>query len=1097
MKNLSDSNINANSDKELESILHAARESYHKRINSLRQSLKTSYSEVHNDELLITLKEDPATEAFVPLRIKELNEDRAIKEMIEGLKKELSSCLTEIQLLKSDKSKLETSLERQQENLDIERGKLIDLEAERRQLKENLANTQSILEEHKEILDQKSSELQDVLMQSKFESEKFIHTLENNEKENFRQRSELEILRQQMERDFEFRNDLKNQLKESRNNEAQLQESSRKWKERCQENEIMNNELKDKLKDAEIEINKLAGEIENLNEEKNLLAKDFEDYRKIAEDTKISLQNDWKKEIETLSKQNHDKEKKLKSALKKEKDHRGILEEKFNELRLSFEHLQAQCFSDRERFEMKIKEVETYYEQQINSIHEDYELKLKEMKDKHDKEISDLNLSSQNRLDKKQKEFESHVSVLKSEYEDQIQDFEYKLAQHKNMLENDYMPKKSHSDLITEKSIEQKSQFQRDLQSQETSLRNEHRKEIKRLNQQHDNMVQALKAKLAQTENEKMEELRNKLNLQSLLEIETSKCAAFREKLIKLEERLTELEELKQENLRTSEKNSENLRKIKAELNLSQNIKDDLEIRYKELLDKNSYLEKIAQDKDTSMKKYIDLEKSQHLDRSQGFDEEVTRLEESVEKQKDEIAYLKQTIYSLEKDKKEAAITMQKLIEKNQFEILGLKDSYREQLHSASENIETLKIQLKQSEKQVISVKNDLAKSQENERNFKAEIEDFHEDLQKSIARIKEFEINENHLTEENERLSQSLIKSKIKQQKLNNKWKRFIYKLKERYIQEIMAMQKETFDNLAEFKKYFNSTISELVKGLNSKASFSIGKLIEKLEKSENRANALQKELSEINALKEENIERNMQERNMEKEEFKAKFSQLLRETEIKDEKIKYLEVSIEDSIYKNKQLEKDKSELRLLILKKENELSETYNNSLFEKSYIEKNLSQQQQKAKFYLEEKYKETLSKLIAQIRSLEESTQNQFNEYINEISLLKDVHKEEIEEVKSNASEQIKQNNSLILQAKGSIEWYKNQLSIVESDLQKQTNKFKEETVNYDKEIATVMQDLKNEQKAKRDLKAETGKEIENLVRENRQLKLELERVKIN
>ena len=73
--------------------------------------MRNSVADIENDPLLITLKGDSATEAFVPLRLKELYQDRTTKELIEGLKKELSQTLTEYHIELTQRIRLERQTE--------------------------------------------------------------------------------------------------------------------------------------------------------------------------------------------------------------------------------------------------------------------------------------------------------------------------------------------------------------------------------------------------------------------------------------------------------------------------------------------------------------------------------------------------------------------------------------------------------------------------------------------------------------------------------------------------------------------------------------------------------------------------------------------------------------------------------------------------------------------------------------------------------------------------------------------------------------------------------------------------------------------------
>ena len=100
-----------NTDEDLEKIIFTAQKSYKQKLKKLNESIRNSVIDIEKDPLLLTLREDSSTEAFVPLRLKELYEDRTTKDLIEGLKKELNQALTEYYIEYNQRHKLEKILE--------------------------------------------------------------------------------------------------------------------------------------------------------------------------------------------------------------------------------------------------------------------------------------------------------------------------------------------------------------------------------------------------------------------------------------------------------------------------------------------------------------------------------------------------------------------------------------------------------------------------------------------------------------------------------------------------------------------------------------------------------------------------------------------------------------------------------------------------------------------------------------------------------------------------------------------------------------------------------------------------------------------------
>ena len=241
-----------NKEADYEYRLRIIKEKYEERLEAITEKVKLIYDDIRKDEVISTMRSDPASSAFVSHRMKEICEDRLASEReqtINQLTEELA--LLQLEFGKSEKEikSLKENLEAVSENLRNEKAKCLNFEQENKILRNKLSH--------------------------------FSQEFEEVHKKNFENTSEA----------------LKTAVFESENLKKQLDSAERTLWQKCAENEILVNEAeenKEKINSLMIEINKKNEELRDKEkaykddfETFNELKFELENYRRERDDLKV------------------------------------------------------------------------------------------------------------------------------------------------------------------------------------------------------------------------------------------------------------------------------------------------------------------------------------------------------------------------------------------------------------------------------------------------------------------------------------------------------------------------------------------------------------------------------------------------------------------------------------------------------------------------------------------------------------------------------------------------------------------------------------------------------------------------------------------
>lgn len=378
-------------DRELDFAISLAQKSYKEKLDALGEVIRNSAADFENDPLLITLKQDAATEAFVPLRLRELYEDRTTKELIEGLKKELNKAITECFLEQNARSRAEKQLELEKIGKKESQEQIGILKLSIKELESNLENLRV---KYETGMKSKQSEIQD----RRTETQKHKLVLEDLEKLNSSRTEEILSL--------------KSQLDKSQSDQIRLEELISAIR---NENEILVQKvhiLEDELYDINIKYKDASKEVEFLNSQVFKITEEKQELEESTSFFKSTLVNEKDKELQDFKEQVKDVRKKLSTKLQTVKD------------------------------EVERKNIEIY---ELKGLLEKYEQEFDTQKGQYAKiiasqaeEISFINMTTGQR--EKEKD-DQYVNMLKNMNENYIEKKIHNmlLAEQNEQLKNSYM----------------------------------------------------------------------------------------------------------------------------------------------------------------------------------------------------------------------------------------------------------------------------------------------------------------------------------------------------------------------------------------------------------------------------------------------------------------------------------------------------------------------------------------------------------------------------------------------------------------------------------------------------------------------------------
>lgn len=985
-----------NSEIESESIIISAQKHFKDKLDAISAAIRNSSEDFQNDPLLLTLKQDPVTEAYVPLRLKELYEDRTTKELIEGLKKELSQTITEYYLEMNARLNLERNLnqERQEKKEALEEVGILKLS-----IKELESNLENLRVKYETGMKSKQNEI----LESKGENKKKKKVLEDFERLNSSMNEEISVLKTQLEKEklekSRIEDDLGMAKKENEGNRKKLN---------ILEDEHYN--LNAKFKECTREIEYLNSQIFRISTEKHELEESTSFFKMTVENEKEKELNDCKSQVKEIKK-------KLGSKLdetKEELDKKGLEIEGYKHKISDLEHClsisQHRYLEDKNELSQALELSKCDYEDSINNVLKQNEYEIRVIRKKHENELDDQKSYYKSVIKSQMDEFEARAAGFYQREKEKDEQYSYLVKD----LNESYIEKKTHSVIVTEQLEQAKNAFQKTLKNAEIEINEKWEKELKKLVQEKNSKIDELKHKLEEglIENEKAS--RKIGQLEKIIENEKIKHQELFEKNENLKTSLAEMQQTKANFSDQLVQVSNIVSQLKAQLSEIQAQKSELENQNLNLEQQINLIEKCNQETSNVInKKNLDLQSEtlKYLEKIEDLNNESSRLNNELNKKVESYKLLEKRFNEFKANAKDTA-------DKYFAEVSAEKDKSRNTLQKVLQDLELTKIELEMLEKKHQKTVQDLYFSQSQLKVAKEQLEAETNTSDNLKSRVSEFEDRTDELENINEELRLEVLRKNkefsVIFKEIFHKFSFEMIEIKKLFIEEIKLLNNETFDSCSELS---NSMIRV----------FNNAKLIWLKEKEE-----LHRELV---ACKFEN----------------NKYRELLTETDENNyeeqQKLKNVIQNMQTELMKREDtganltskiqsFEKNQADLQGLLQERESEIFKLKQH--FEQTLNESEVIYSETQC---LNEYYRTALSDFIRNFSSIEDFFNQSFDGLSNEISQLKIAIRQEMDEIHKKNQEVLSYKEALLATKEKNAEYYKDMCLSLEKDAKRVESQF--------------------------------------------------------
>ena len=985
-----------NPESETESIIVSAQRHFKEKLDKLSNEIRNSSEDFQSDPLLLTLKQDVVTEAYVPLRLKELYEDKMTRELIEGLKKELNQTITEYFFEMNSRLNAEKKLDQERQEKKEANEEVGILKLSIKELENNLENLRV---KYETAMKSKQHEIHE----SKDESNKRKKVVEEMEKLTSIKSDEINQLKSELE---------KEKLEKSRYEESisliKKENEGNRRKLEILEEEHYN--LNIKFKDSAREIEYLNSQIFKVNSEKHELEESTSFF-------KMTIESEKEKELSECKNQVKDLKKKFNARLEETKDEidkKNLEIESFKHKISDLEHClsisQQRFQEDKSELAQALEMSKCDYEESISNALKQNEYEIRSLRKKHDNEIDDQKIYYKNIIKSQMDEFEARAAGFYQREKEKDEQYSTLLKD----LNESYIDKKSHSVIMTEQLEQAKNNFHKTLKTAESEINNKWEKELKSLANEKNSKIEEIKSKLEESFIENEKSLRKISQVEKSLEKEKRKNSELQEKNENLNKNLLELHQAKANFADQLVSVNKIVNELKAQLIELNNKKNELEDQNSSLEKQISLIEKChAESSNLISKKNSDLQSE-----SFKLTEQIEDLNNSNNRLKAEINKKQEAYKTLEKRFNEFKATAKDSAEKFFNEVTAEKELNRSIMQKNLQDLELTKLELDMLQKKYSKTVQELYFAQNQASQLKEVC--FNESSTADSLKIKvnECESQVEDLEKENEELRAEVLRKNkdfaLIFKEIFNKTTGEIECVKKVFIEEIEILNSETF-------LMFNEMTNSIIKVFNA------AKLAWLKEKEElNRELMTCKfECNKFRELLKETEDNNYQDQ--------SKLKKILQnlQSDLSDKEQECL-----NAFSKIKELESRMAEAKIMLQERETEvlkLKQQFDHTMNESELI---FSESQQMNDFY-----RSCLSDLLKNFSSLEENHSSSLESLFSEVSSLKTSIRAELDEISKKHLEVLSYKDALLTSKEKNADYYRDLCNSLEKDAKRAESQF--------------------------------------------------------
>jgi chromosome segregation ATPase len=985
-----------NPESESESIITSAQKHFKEKLEKLSNLIRNSSEDFQNDPLLLSLKQDPVTEAYVPLRLKELYEDKMTKELIEGLKKELSQTITEYFFEMNSRLNAEKKLEqeRQEKKESIEESGILKLS-----IKELESNLENLRVKYETGMKSKQSEI----LERKDESNKRKKVVEELEKVSNAKNDEIQ--------------DLKSEITKEKNEKSRLEESLSLLKRENEGNkrklDILEEEhynLNIKFKDSAREIEFLNSQIFKINSEKHELEESTSFFKMTLESEKEKELSECKSQAKDLKKKFSERLEEVKEEIDKKNSEVEGLKHKVSELEHCLSISQQRFQEDKNDLTQALEISKCDYEESISNILKQNEFESRNLRKKHENEIDDQKNYYKNIIKSQMDEFEARAAGFYQREKEKDEQYSSLLKD----LNESYIEKKTHSVVLTEQLEQAKNVFQRTLKTAENELNSKWEKELKNLVHEKNSKIDEIKSKLEESFIGCEKTSRKLAKVETLLEIEKSKNEEILSKNENLKKNLLDLHQTRANFSEQLAQVNKLVNELKTQLSDIQTQKAHLEDQNLSLEQQITLIEKVNQESSNIVnKRNLELQSE-----SFKLNEQIEDLQNEIARLKTELLRKQETYKILEKRFNDFKTSAKETADKFFNEVSAEKDLSRNQQQKTLQELELTRLELEMLQKKHQKAIQELQIVQNQASLLKEQF--FSESSLTDSLKLKvlDYETEIQDLERFNEELrSEVLRKNKeffLIFKEIFNKTSSELAEVKKQFIDEIKELNSQTF-------VMFSDMSNSILRVFNS------SKLAWLKEKEElNRELMTCKyESNKLRELLKETEENHYQDQTK----LKKVLQTLQSELTAKEDEVLSTTASLQE-------IETEQDSLKALLKEREAELLQVkqhFDQTLSESELI---FTESQQMTSFY-----KSCFSDLLRNFSGLEETHLQSLDTLQAEVVTLKSSLKQEIEDLQKKHFETVNYKDALLTSKDKNAEYYRDLCNSLEKDAKRAESQF--------------------------------------------------------
>ena len=985
-----------NPESETESIIVSAQRHFKEKLDKLSNEIRNSSEDFQSDPLLLTLKQDAVTEAYVPLRLKELYEDKMTKELIEGLKKELNQTITEYFFEMNSRLNAEKKLEQERQEKKEAHEEVGILKLSIKELENNLENLRV---KYESAMKSKQHEIHE----SKDESNKRKRIVEEMEKLTSIKADEIVQLRSELDKEklekSRYEESLSVLKKESEGNRRKLE---------ILEEEHYN--LNIKFKDSAREIEYLNSQIFKVNSEKHELEESTSFF-------KMTIESEKEKELSECKSQVKDLKKKFSARLEETKDEidkKNLELEGFRHKVSDLEHClsmsQQRFQEDKSELAQALELSKCDYEESIANALKQNEYEVRSLRKKHENEVDDQKTYYKNVIKSQMEEFEARAAGFYQREKEKDEQYSTLLRD----LNESFIEKKTHSVIVTEQLEQAKNSFQKTLKAAESELNSKWERELKALASDKNSRIEEVKAKLEESFVENEKSLRKISQAEKALDKEKRKNAELQERNEALNKTLLELHQAKGSFVEQLVAVNKIVSELKGQLTELSSRKNELEDQNSSLEKQISLIEKChAESSNLISKKNSDLQ-------SEAFKlaEQLEDLNNAAGRLQAELGKKQEAYKALEKRFNEFRATAKDSAEKFFSEVAAEKEASRAAAQKNLQDLELTRLELDMLQKKYGKTVQELYLAQSQASQLKEMC--FNESATADSLKMKvnEWESQVEDLERENEELRAEVLR-KNKEfslifKEIFNKTAGEMTDVKRVFIEEIKVLNKETF-------LMFSDMTNSIIKVFNA-AKLAWLKDKEELNR---ELMACKYECNKFRELLKETEDSNYQDQ--------SKLKKLLQglQSDLSDKEQECL-----DAFTQVRELESRMADAKVMLQERENEvlkLKQQFDHTVNESELI---FSESQQLTDFY-----RSCLADLLKNFSALEENHSNSLEGLYSEVNVLKGSIRAELDELGKKHLEIIGYKDALLMSKEKNADYYRDLCNSLEKDAKRAESQF--------------------------------------------------------